>query len=178
MARDSVIQGVDLASDPWGVKVTRYEIKNIMPPRTVLHAMEQQMKAEREKRAEIYHSEGERASTINLSEGAKRDDINRSEGEKLRRINEAQGTAQQIELVAEATAEALKSVADAINQPGGLDAVNLRIAQEYIKQFGRVIEKTDTSVVPLSLANINGVFQGFGEVMDGLKEGRPAGGKG
>lgn len=166
---DAVIQNVDHASDPWGVKVTRYEIKNIMPPKTVLHAMEQQMRAEREKRAEIFHSEGERAATINISEGVKRESINLSEGEKMRRINEAEGQARQIELVAEATAEALQQVAAAISMPGGREAVQLRIAQQFIRRFGEVIDKAQTSVVPLGLATIQGAFEGFSKVMEGLK---------
>ena len=165
---DEVVASVDSASDPWGIKVLRYEIKNILPPGTVLDAMEQQMKAERNKRAEILHSEGERASVINRSEGDKREAINVSEGEKMKRINEAEGNAQQIELVADATAEALKVVADAINAPGGREAVQLRIAQTYIKQFGNVVSKTRTQVVPLSLANIKGVFEGVSKVTEGL----------
>ena len=174
---DAVIQAVDKASDPWGVKVTRYEIKNITPPKSVLHSMEQQMRAEREKRADIFHSEGERAATINSSEGEKRESINISEGEKLRRINVAEGEAKRIELVAEATAEALKTVADAINNPGGRDAVQLRIAQEFIKQFGDVAEKSKTSVVPISLAAIQGAFEGFSKITEGLKSTAPGGGK-
>ena len=174
---DAVIQSVDKASDPWGVKVIRYEIKNIFPTKTVLLSMEQQMKAEREKRAEIFHSEGQRAAMINKSEGSKQENINKSEGEKMRRINEAEGRAHQIELVAEATAEALSQVADAINQPGGHEAVQLRIGQEYIKQFGDVLEKSHTSVVPMGLAAIQGAFEGFSKVMEGMKpaKGRPAG---
>ena len=172
---DAVIQSVDKASDPWGVKVVRYEIKNIFPTKTVLLSMEQQMKAEREKRAEIFHSEGERAATINRSEGSKQENINRSEGEKMRRINESEGRAHQIELVATATAEALREVASAINQPGGHDAVQLRIAQEFIRQFGDVVEKSHTSVVPMGLAAIQGAFEGFSKVMDGMKPGRAGG---
>lgn len=169
---DAVIQSVDKASDPWGVKVIRYEIKNIFPTKTVLLSMEQQMKAEREKRAEIFHSEGERAAMINRSEGSKQENINRSEGEKMRRINEAEGRAHQIELVAEATALALHEVASAINQPGGQDAVQLRIAQEYIRQFGDVVDKSRTSVVPMGLAAIQGAFEGFSKVMEGMQPGR------
>lgn len=168
---DAVIESVDKASDPWGVKVIRYEIKNIFPTKTVLQSMEQQMKAEREKRADIFHSEGERAAMINRSEGGKQENINRSEGEKLKRINEAEGRAKQIELVAEATAEALQMVADAISQPGGRDAVQLRIGQEFIRQFGDVMEKSKTSVVPMGLAAIQGAFEGFGTVMKGMQKG-------
>lgn len=165
---DAIVKAVDVASDPWGVKVTRYEIKNIIPPTTVLEAMESQMRAEREKRAEILHSEGERAYTINLSEGEKQDSINRSEGDKQRFINEAEGTAKQIELIADATANALKLVADSINEPGGNQAKQLRIAQAYIKQFGDVVKTANTTVVPLSVANIQGAFEGFSKVMGAI----------
>ncbi len=168
---DAVVASVDVASDPWGIKVLRYEIKNILPPNSVLDAMEQQMKAERNKRAEILHSEGERASLINRSEGEKREAINISEGEKMKRINEAEGNAKQIELIADATAEALKVVADAVNGQGGRDAVHLRIAQQYIKQFGDVVAKSQTQVVPLSLANIKGVFEGVAKVTDTMSGG-------
>ena len=166
---DAIVKAVDVASDPWGVKVTRYEIKNINPPKTVLDAMESQMRAEREKRAEILHSEGERAYTINLSEGEKQDSINRSEGEKIRFINEAEGTAKQIELIADATANALKMIADSISEPGGNQAKQLRIAQTYIEQFGDVVSKANTTVVPLSVANIQGAFEGFSKVMTAIQ---------
>ena len=165
----SVVKSIDDASDPWGVKVKRYEIKDIMPTETTLNSMEQQIKAEREKRAEITHSQGERAATINRSEGAKREDINISEGEKLKRINEAEGTAAQIELVATATAEAIAEVASAIQEPGGQEAVQLRIAQEYINNFGIVIAKANSSVVPMGIAAIQGAFEGFSKVAENFK---------
>lgn len=167
---DAVVASVDQASEHWGMKVTRYEIKNIIPPPSVLDSMEKQMTAEREKRANILTSEGERSAMINQSEGEKREAINISEGEKTRMINVAEGQARQIELVAEATAEALKVVADAIGRPGGREAVQLRIAQSYIAQFGDVLEKSKTSVVPLSLANIQGVFTGLQQTLDGLQQ--------
>jgi len=166
---DAVIKSVDTASDPWGVKVTRYEIRNIMPTEGVLHTMEQQMKAERDKRAEIAHSEGARAATINRSEGNKIESINISEGEKQKRINEAEGAARAIELVAEATAEGIREVAQALNAPGGEDALNLQIAQEFIKRFGHVVEKAQTSVVPLDIGRIDGVFRGVSDVVEGMK---------
>lgn len=175
---DSVVASVDVASDPWGIKVLRYEIKNILPPASVLDAMEAQMKAERNKRAEILESEGERASVINRSEGEKSEAINVSEGEKMKRINEADGNAKTIELVADATAEALKVVADAINSPGGREAVQLRIAQTFIKQFGDVVSKSKTQIVPLSLANIKGVFEGVAKVTDTMGGGGRPGGQG
>lgn len=167
---DAVVQAVDNASEHWGIKVTRYEIKNIMPPPSILNAMEQQMKAEREKRADILQSEGERAALINQSQGEKQEEINVSEGEKQKRINEAEGRAKEIELVADATAEALRVVAQAINSAGGQEAVQLRIAQEFIRKFGEVVENTKTTIVPLSVANIQGVFEGVSQTMEGIKK--------
>lgn len=166
---DSVIRSVDEASDPWGVKVTRYEIKNINPPPSVIQAMEQQMRAERDKRADISLSEGERQATVNRSQGARQESINISEGEKQKRINEAEGRAQEIQLLADATAESLQMVAEAINAPGGNDAVNLRIAENFIAEFGNVLGKAETSVVPLDLAKIQGAFAGLNEILAGLQ---------
>ncbi|MCB1173264.1 MAG: paraslipin [Leptospiraceae bacterium] len=175
---DAIVKAVDSASDPWGVKVTRYEIKNITPPQTVINAMELQMRAEREKRAEILHSEGERQYTINLSEGERQESINMSEGEKQRYINEAEGQARQIELVADATANALKVVADAIAEPGGKQAKQLRIAEQYIRQFGDIVQTSKTTVVPLSVANIQGAFEGFSKVMGAIGPDATTAGKG
>jgi regulator of protease activity HflC (stomatin/prohibitin superfamily) len=169
---DAVIKSIDLASEPWGVKVTRYEIKNIIPTENVLHTMEMQMKAERDKRAEIAHSEGERSAVINRSEGDKQQSINVSEGEKQKRINESTGAAKAIELLAEATAEGIHQVAAAINQPGGDDAVNLRIAEEFIKRFGAIIEKAPTAIVPLDIGKIDGVFRGVSQVMQNVSGGK------
>ncbi|MBX7058769.1 MAG: paraslipin [Leptospirales bacterium] len=167
---DAVVKAVDHASEHWGIKVTRYEIKNIVPPPSILNSMEQQMKAEREKRADILQSEGERAALINQSQGEKQEEINVSEGEKQKRINEAEGRAKEIELVADATAEALRTVAQSINAAGGREAVQLRIAQEFIRKFGEVVEQSRTTVVPLSVANIQGVFEGVSKTMAGIKK--------
>lgn len=167
---DAIIRSLDHASSPWGVKVTRYEIKNIIPPKTILQTMEKQMTAERDKRADIAHSEGERAALINFSEGEKQEAINISEGEKQKRINEAQGHAKRIELVAEATADALRAVGEAMQHPSGPRAVQMRIIEEYIRQFGHVVEKAQTSIVPVGLANIQGFFTGFSEIMGKLQE--------
>jgi regulator of protease activity HflC (stomatin/prohibitin superfamily) len=154
----AICGAVDKASDPWGVKVTRYEIKSITPPRTIRDAMEKQMRAEREKRAMIAESEGERQACINRAEGEKQEAIARSEGEKTRRINEAEGRAQEILLVAQATADGLASIANAISSTeGGVDAVNLRLAEQYIAEFGKLAKESNTMVLPSNLTDIASV---------------------
>jgi len=153
----AIIAAVDKASDPWGVKITRYEIKNIHPPQTVRDALEKQMRAEREKRASIAESEGERQATINVAEGTKQEAIKNSEGEKMKRINEAEGRAQEIELVASATAAGIRSIATAIQEPGGEDAVNLRVAEQYIKEFGNLAKENNSIIIPSNLSDIGGL---------------------
>jgi regulator of protease activity HflC (stomatin/prohibitin superfamily) len=152
----AIIAAVDKASDPWGVKITRYEIKNIHPPQTVRDALEKQMRAEREKRAAIATSEGERQAKINVAEGMRQEAILQSEGEKMKRINEAEGRAKEIELVAIATAEGIRKIADAIEQPGGSDAVNLRVAEQYIIQFGNLAQEGNTLIIPSNLSDVGG----------------------
>nr|MEE4268580.1 stomatin-like protein [Candidatus Krumholzibacteria bacterium] len=153
----SIIAAVDKASDPWGVKITRYEIKNIHPPQTVRDALEKQMRAEREKRATIAESEGARQAEINVAEGKKQGAILTSEGEKLKRINEAEGRAQEIELVARATAAGIRNIAESIEMPGGSDAVNLRVAEQYIKEFGNLAKESNTMIIPTDLSDVGGV---------------------
>ncbi len=153
----AIIQAVDKASDPWGVKITRYEIKNIHPPETVRNALEKQMRAEREKRATIYESEGQRQAKINVAEGTKQEAIAYSEGEKMKRINEAEGRAKEIELVAIATAEGIRNIAKAIEQPGGKDAVNLRVAEQYISEFGKLAQENNTMIIPSNLSDVGGM---------------------
>ena len=150
----AIIEAVDKASDPWGVKITRYEIKNIEPPKTVTDALEKQMRAEREKRAAIAESEGQRQAMINVAEGHKQEAIKKSEGEKMKRINEAEGRAKEIELVANATAEGIKKIAEAIQAQGGKDAVNLRVAEQYIKEFGNLAKENNTVIIPSNLSDI------------------------
>lgn len=159
-----VVTQIDQATEPWGLKVTRYEIKNITPPKQVLNSMEQQMRAEREKRAEITISEGERASRINRSVGEKQEAINISEGEKIKRINEAEGKAKEIEFIANATANGLKAIGVAISQNGGKEAVDLQIAQGYLDGLGKIFHSSKTTVLPPNLANIAGVFEGLSKV--------------
>jgi regulator of protease activity HflC (stomatin/prohibitin superfamily) len=150
-----VVEALDEASQNWGVKVLRYEIKDIQPPRSVLEAMEKQMKAEREKRAEIAKSEGERQSMINRAEGERAEAIARSEGEKMRRINEAEGQAQEILKVAEATAEGIRRVAASLSAPGGQDAANLEVAKKYLDQFGKLAKENNTMILPANLTDVS-----------------------
>jgi len=155
----AIVEAVDKASDPWGIKVTRYEIKNITPPRSIQDAMEKQMRAEREKRAMIAESEGERQSKINRAEGEKQQAINLSEGERQRRINEAEGRAKEILLVAEAQSEGIRKVAEAINSQGGIESVNMQLAQQYLKEFGSLAKTNNTMIIPSNLADVAGVLK-------------------
>ena len=165
----SIIQAVDKASDPWGVKITRYEIKNITPPQSVKDALEKQMRAEREKRAAIAESEGERQAKINVADGDKQEAIKLSEGEKMRRINEAVGRAKEIELVAKATADGVRLIADAIEQPGGEKAVNLRVAEQYIKEFGNLAKTSNTMIIPQSMTDLAGTIAAATSVIGTVK---------
>jgi regulator of protease activity HflC (stomatin/prohibitin superfamily) len=148
-----VITELDKATGPWGVKVLRYEIKNITPPKDVLAAMEKQMRAEREKRAVILASEGERDAVINSAEGKKQEVIKSSEAKRQQQINEAQGQAEAILAVAAATAEGIRRVAEAIGMPGGFEAVQLRVAEQYVAEFGKLAKAGNTLVLPANLAD-------------------------
>jgi len=150
-----VVSAIDEAAQNWGIKVLRYEIKDITPPRTVMDAMEKQMKAEREKRAEIATSEGDRQARINRSEGLKKEAIQVSEGEKQKRINEAEGQAKEIELVALATAEGIRKVAESLSLPGGENAANLRVAETYIAEFGNLAKENNTMIIPANMGDIS-----------------------
>jgi len=151
----NVVSYLDKASAPWGVKVLRYEIKNINPPKDVLQAMEKQMRAEREKRAVVLTSEGERDAKINQAEGEKQRVIKESEANKRLQINEAEGKAEAILAVATATAEGLRRVGEALSGRGGIEAMQLRVAEEYVKQFGHLAdEASSTLIVPANLSDI------------------------
>src|SRR5574341_2276334 len=150
----AVVSELDKATEPWGIKVLRYEIKNITPPKDVLGAMEKQMRAEREKRAVILTSEGERDAKINRAEGDKQQVIKQSEAAKQQQINVAQGQAEAIREVATATAQAIRQVAASIAERGGLEAINLRVAEQWIAQFGHVAKETNTLILPTNLADV------------------------
>jgi regulator of protease activity HflC (stomatin/prohibitin superfamily) len=162
----TIVSAVDKASEPWGIKVSRYEVKNIAPPQTIRDAMEKQMRAEREKRALIAESEGDKQAKINRAEGDKQEAIARSEGEKQRKINEASGTASEIEMVAVATAKGIKEIALAINEDGGMNAVNLRIAEQYLEQFGKLAKINNTMIVPADLSDIAGILSSVTTVLN------------
>jgi regulator of protease activity HflC (stomatin/prohibitin superfamily) len=154
----AVVSELDKASESWGVKVLRYEIKNITPPADILAAMEKQMRAEREKRAVILTSEGTRDAAINTAEGMKQEVIKQSEARKLQQINEAEGEAAAIMSVATATAAGIRSVAEAIKVPGGFEAVQLRVAEQYISQFGELAKKGNTIVLPANVADVGSMM--------------------
>jgi len=153
----AVVGELDKASEAWGVKVLRYEIKNIQPPADVLAAMEKQMRAEREKRAVILTSEGQRDAAINSAEGEKQQVIKASEANRQQQINEAEGQAQAILAVATATAEGIRRVAEAIRAEGGMEAVQLRVAEQYVEQFGNLAKSTNSVIVPATVSDLAGM---------------------
>jgi regulator of protease activity HflC (stomatin/prohibitin superfamily) len=154
----NVVSELDKASEPWGVKVLSYEIRNITPPKDVLQAMEKQMRAEREKRAVILTSEGERDAQINQAEGEKQRVIKQSEAARQQAINEAVGEAEAILSVARATAEGLRLVAETVSASGGVEAMQLRIAEDYVRQFGNLAKSANTLVVPANLSDVAGMI--------------------
>ncbi len=154
-----VVQAIDEAALNWGVKVLRYEIKDLTPPKEILHAMQQQITAEREKRALIAASEGRRQEQINIATGEREAFIARSEGEKQAVINKAQGDAQSILAVAEATAQAIERIAAAIRQPGGADAVQLKVAEKAVEAYSKVAaEATTTLIVPSNMTEVSALI--------------------
>lgn len=161
---ETIVREIDNASETWGIKVMRYEVMNITPSRNVIDVLEKQMEAERQKRAEITLANAERDSTINLSEGERQEAINLSEGERQKRINEANGRAQEISILATATANGMTAIARAIKQPGGYQAMNVRLVESYIDQVDSLYARSDVSIVPSELANIEGMFEGFDRV--------------
>ncbi len=170
-----VVEELDQASNPWGVKVLRYEIKNINPPHDVLSAMEKQMRAEREKRATILESEGDRDAKINQAEGEKQRVIKESEAAKQRQINEAEGEAAAILAVAEATAGGLKKVAEALNAEGGDKAMQLRVAEDYLERFGNLAKAGNTLIVPANLSDVASMIGAATTVMKQVSDDGGAG---
>ncbi len=165
-----IVEAVDKASEPWGLKVTRHEIKNIVPPPSIKDAMEKQMRAEREKRAVIAESEGERQAKINRADGDRQQAIALSEGQKMKMINEAEGKGQEIERVAKATANGIREIAIAINEKGGEDAVNLRIAEHYLDEFGKLAQKNNTMIIPSNLSDVAGIVGSFSKFVEVTKK--------
>jgi regulator of protease activity HflC (stomatin/prohibitin superfamily) len=169
----NIVSELDKASEPWGVKVLRYEIRNINPPHDVIEAMEKQMRAEREKRAVILTSEGERDAQINQAEGEKQRVIKESEAVREQQINEAEGQAEAILAIATATAEGLRRVADALTADGGAQAMQLRVAEDYIRQFGNLAKAANTLVVPANLSDVSSMIAMATKVFESSKESGP-----
>lgn len=161
---DAIVKEIDKDSANWGIKVRRYEIKNIAPSATVIHTLEKQMEAERQKRAAITISTGQKEAKIMVSEGEMTQAVNLSEGERAKRINEANGRAAEIRLLADAQAKGIALVAEAIRSPGGEDAVKAQIAEQYIHELGRILEGAEVTVVPAQMAQMRSFFEGMSQV--------------
>lgn len=166
---EKIVKEIDIASDPWGIKVLRYEIKNIRPSQHIVQTLEKQMEAEREKRAEITLATADKESKILLSEGIRQESINISEGEKQKRINLAKGRAEEINLYATATAKGAEIVAEAISSTGGSKAVKMQLVEQYINELGDVLGNAKVSVIPEAMANIKGFFEGVEKVTKPIK---------
>lgn len=162
----NIVDALDKACEPWGVKVMRYEISNINPPQSVKDALEKQMRAERERRAQVAMSEGDREARINVAEGHKQEAIKQSEAIKIRQINEAEGKAREIELLAQATAQGIALIAQAISTPGGREAVNLRVAEQYVGEFGKLAQASTTMIIPSNLSDIGGMVASLGNLLE------------
>lgn len=169
----NIISALDKASEPWGIKITRYEIANITPPPSVRDALEKQMRAERERRAVIAESEGQKEAQINVAEGEKQQVIKQSEANRDKQVNEAEGKAKEIEMLATATAMGIRKIAEAIESPGGAQAVNLRIAEQYVKEFGNLAKTNNTLIIPSNISDIGGMVAGLAKVLDKTGETGP-----
>ena len=164
---ETIVREIDNASNPWGIKILRYELKNITPSTHVMTTLEKLMEAERQKRAEVTNASAEQQAMVAVSEGERQAEINVSEGEKQRRINEANGRAQSISIVAEATAASTELIAQAIQLPGGSPAVRAQLVDRYIESFAEIAENADITVIPLELANVRGFFEGMATMAGG-----------
>ena len=167
---ETIVTEIDNASEPWGIKVLRYEVMNITPSHNVIETLEKQMEAERTKRADITLANAERDSTINLSEGERQEAINLSEGERQRRINEAKGRASEISILAEATATGSRVVAKAIGKPGGQEAMNLKLVEQYVTRLATLFENAEVSLVPNEMAHMQSFFAGMDQVAQSIHE--------
>ena len=167
---ETIVKEIDNASEPWGIKVLRYEVMNIIPSRNVVETLEKQMEAERTKRADITLANAERDSTINLSEGERQEAINVSEGERQRRINEAKGRASEISILAEATSAGSKLIADAIGRPCGQEAANLRLVEQYVTRLSDLLQEAEVSLVPNEMAHMQSFFAGMDQVAQSISE--------
>tara|TARA_R110000822_G_scaffold72574_10_gene174441 strand:+ start:8289 stop:9209 length:921 start_codon:yes stop_codon:yes gene_type:complete len=166
---ETIVSEIDKASDPWGIKVLRYEVRNITPSDNVIHTLEKQMEAERQKRAEITLAEAEKESTINLSEGQRQEAINLSEGDKQKQINEAHGRAQEIAILTQASAEGINLIAKAAALPSGDQAIKMRLLEQFISQTGNILKTADVSIVPSEVAKLEGFFQGMEKVTQNIQ---------
>ena len=166
---ETIVREIDKASDPWGIKVLRYEVRNITPSDNVIHTLEKQMEAERQKRAEITLAEAEKESTINLSEGERQEAINLSEGDKQKQINEAHGRAQEIAILTQASAEGINLIAKAAALPSGDQAIKMRLLEQFISQTGNILKTADVSIVPSEVAKLEGFFQGMEKVTQNIQ---------
>jgi regulator of protease activity HflC (stomatin/prohibitin superfamily) len=169
---ENIVREIDKASEPWGVKMIRYEIRNITPSKHMLETMEKQMEAERQKRAEITMAQGQKESRINLSTGERQEAINLSEGEKQKRINEALGKAKEIEILADASARGIARIAAAIRKPGGKQAIKMRVLEQYIEEVGQIIKNANVTVVPQQMATMKAFFEGMGAVTHSMNDHR------
>lgn len=167
MVNENIVREIDKASDPWGIKVMRYEIRNISPSGHVVDTLEKQMEAERQKRAKITRATAEKEALINMSEGERQEAVNLSEGERQRRINEATGRAKEITLQADATAWGIQRVSQAMLHPGGSAAVKMRIVEQYVEELGRILKTSKVAVLPADLANLKGAFEGLTKAVSG-----------
>ena len=166
---ETIVREIDKASDPWGIKVLRYEVRNITPSDNVIHTLEKQMEAERQKRAEITLAEAEKESTINLSEGERQEAINLSEGDKQKQINEAHGRAQEIAILTQASAEGINLIAKAAAMPSGDQAIKMRLLEQFISQTSNILKSADVSIVPSEVAKLEGFFQGMEKVTENIQ---------